>query len=67
MWITTVALVAGFMVLFFSGYKMNADMGLMTAITIVLALAMDFLFLPTLLMRMDSGSVVSDQHDLATT
>lgn len=69
MWITTVALVAGFMVLFFSGYKMNADMGLMTAITIVLALAMDFLFLPTLLIRMDSqsGVRIGDQHDVATT
>lgn len=32
MWITTVALVAGFLVLVFSGYKMNSDMGLMTAI-----------------------------------
>jgi len=53
MWITTVALVAGFLILFFSGYRMNADMGLLTAITIVLALAMDFLLLPTLLMRMD--------------
>jgi hypothetical protein len=29
---------------------MNADMGLMSAITIKLALAMDFLFLPTLLL-----------------
>jgi predicted RND superfamily exporter protein len=54
MWVTTVALVAGFLVLSFSGYRMNADMGLLSAITIVLALAMDFLFLPTLLIRMDS-------------
>jgi len=53
MWITTVALVAGFLVLVFSGYKMNSDMGLMTAITITLALIMDFLFLPCLLMRLD--------------
>jgi hypothetical protein len=29
---------------------MNADMGQLTALTIVLALALDFLFLPTLLM-----------------
>ncbi len=53
MWITTVALVAGFLVLTFSGYKMNADMGLMTAITITLALALDFLFLPTLLIKVE--------------
>ncbi len=53
MWVTTVVLVAGFLVLTFSGYKMNADMGWMSAITIGLALFMDFLLLPTLLMKMD--------------
>jgi len=54
MWVTTVALVAGFLVLVFSGFKMNADMGLVSAITISLALAMDFLFLPTLLIGMEA-------------
>jgi predicted RND superfamily exporter protein len=54
MWVTTVALVAGFLVLVFSGFKMNADMGLMSAITITLALAMDFLFLPALLINMEA-------------
>jgi predicted RND superfamily exporter protein len=53
MWVTTAALVTGFMILSFSGFKMNADMALMTAITISLALAMDFLFLPTLLMKLE--------------
>ncbi len=53
MWITTVVLVAGFMVLSLSGYKLNSHMALMTAITITLALAMDFLFLPTLLMTVE--------------
>ena len=51
MLITTIALVAGFMILAFSGYKMSSDMGQMTAITIVFALALDFLFLPTLLIK----------------
>ena len=32
---------------------MNADMGKMTAITIALALIVDFLFLPPLLMAVD--------------
>jgi hypothetical protein len=32
---------------------MNADMGLLTAITISLALMLDFLFLPTLLMKVE--------------
>ena len=53
MWITTVALVAGFSVLAFSGYKMSSDMGIMSAITISLALVLDFLFLPTLLMKVE--------------
>ncbi len=56
MWITTVALVAGFLVLTFSGYRMNFDMGLMSAITITLALALDFFFLPTLLMKVERKS-----------
>ena len=57
MWITTVVLVCGFLVLTFSGYKMNADMGWMSAITITLALIMDFMLLPTLLMAVDKSTV----------
>ncbi len=53
MWVTTVALVSGFLVLTYSGYKMNSEMGLLTAVTITLALIMDFLFLPVLLMKVD--------------
>ncbi len=51
---STLTLVAGFMVLSLSGFKMNAEMGLMTAITITLALVLDFLLLPVLLMKLDS-------------
>jgi predicted RND superfamily exporter protein len=54
LWITTIALVAGFLVLSGSGFKMNADMGLLTAITLSLALALDFIFLPTLLIMMEN-------------
>lgn len=53
MWVTTVALTAGFLILTLSGYHMNADMGLMTALTITLALILDFLLLPVLLMKFD--------------
>lgn len=53
MWVTTLALVAGFSVLTFSGYNVNAQMGLLSAITISLALLLDFLFLPTLLLLID--------------
>ncbi|UCD90750.1 MAG: MMPL family transporter [Desulfobacterales bacterium] len=61
MWITTLALVAGFLVLTFSGYSMNADMGLLSAITILLALILDFLFLPTLLMKIEGKTYETDK------
>jgi predicted RND superfamily exporter protein len=56
LWITTLVLVCGFMVLAQSSFKINADMGLLTAITILIALAIDFLFLPPLLMKLDTHS-----------
>jgi len=40
-------------VLAFSSYKLNVDMGALTVIAVGLALAMDFLLLPALLMFMD--------------
>lgn len=60
LWVTTFALVAGFLILTFSGYKMNSDMGLLSAITITIALAMDFLFLPTILMRADNKNKLAE-------
>lgn len=51
--ITSVVLVAGFTALTFSGFKLNSDMGLMAAVAIGIALVVDFLFLPPLLMAMD--------------
>ena len=51
--ITTIVLAAGFLVLSLSPFKLNAEMGLMTAITIVIALIVDFLFLPPLLMKLE--------------
>jgi predicted RND superfamily exporter protein len=53
MMITTISLVGGFLVLTYSGYSMNSDMGLLSAITITFALFMDFFFLPALLMKVD--------------
>ncbi|WP_268808489.1 efflux RND transporter permease subunit [Vibrio parahaemolyticus] len=50
LWITTVVLVAGFSVLAMSSFRLNADMGQLSAIVIFIALVVDFLFLPTLLM-----------------
>lgn len=56
LWVTTAVLVAGFLVLSMSAFELNAAMGLMTAITIAIALFVDFFFLPPLLMRLDRDS-----------
>lgn len=53
LWVTTLVLVAGFMVLAQSHFELNSGMGLMTAVTISIALFIDFLFLPPLLMLVD--------------
>ncbi|MDP7561828.1 MAG: MMPL family transporter, partial [Methylococcales bacterium] len=52
LWITSVVLVSGFVILTLSHFTMNSTMGFMTAMTITVALVMDLLFLPPLLMRM---------------
>ena len=46
-------LIAGFSVLTFSVFKLNSDMGMFTAITLAVALVVDLVFLPTLLLRID--------------
>ncbi len=54
--VTTLVLVAGFCVLATSGFKVSSSMGLLTAITLALALAADFLFLTSLLLKFDKDS-----------
>jgi predicted RND superfamily exporter protein len=49
--ITSIVLAAGFSCLAFSGFQINAWMGLMTAIVILLALVFDFLFLPAVIYK----------------
>ena len=51
--VNTVILSIGFLVLLTSSFKVNADMGLLTALSIVFALILDFLFLPAILLLMD--------------
>ncbi len=53
LWITSMALTAGFGVLFLSGFKVNAEMGMLSAVTIMIALIADYLLLPSILMRFD--------------
>lgn len=56
LWITSLVLIVGFLVLSTSGFQLNAWMGLLTAIVIALALAADFLFLPPLLMKLEENT-----------
>jgi len=51
--ITTLVLMAGFLVLALSSFYLNSGMGLLTAIILGLALLADFLFLPPLLIWVD--------------
>ncbi len=56
LWITTFVLTFGFMILAQSSFRINGDMGLLTAVTITIALIVDFLFLPPLLMLFDKDN-----------
>ncbi len=53
--VTSLILVAGFLVLALSAFKLNAEMGIMCALTIALALVADYLLLPPLLMKLEEG------------
>lgn len=51
--ITTIVLIAGFLVMSVSHYRMNAEMGVMCAMVIGLAMVVDFFLSPSLLMKFD--------------
>ena len=53
MLITSMVLVAGFLVLWQSSFELNSGMGILTALVIALALITDFLLLPALLMKFE--------------
>jgi predicted RND superfamily exporter protein len=63
--VTSVVLIAGFLVLALSSFKLNSGMGLLTALVIALALLADFLLLPTLLMKIEENS--NEKSTTATT
>ncbi|MGF1461788.1 MAG: RND family transporter [Maricaulaceae bacterium] len=66
--VNTIVLVIGFAWLATSSFKLNADMGLMTALAITLALILDFLLLPALLLwgaRFSKTQGASDAQDTA--
>lgn len=53
LWITSLVLVCGFLILSLSHFTMNGEMGLMTALTIAIALVLDLFLLAPLLMIME--------------
>ncbi|MFC1492945.1 RND family transporter, partial [candidate division KSB1 bacterium] len=57
--ITSIILIGGFSILLFSSFKINSDMGTLTAITIAVALIADFLILPSLLLTIDKNNTNS--------
>ena len=53
LFVTSIVLVAGFLVLATSNFEINSGMGLLSAIVIALAIFTDFLLLPPLLMEIE--------------
>lgn len=65
LWVTTVVLTLGFAVLTLSSFALNSDMGLLTGIIIVVALAVDFLFLPAFLLVFDKQKLSEESsHEI---
>ena len=65
--VTTFIISAGFFILSFSSFAMNSDMAKLTAIVMFIALLADFLFLPSLLMKLEGvkPSVTEKQDDIS--
>lgn len=57
LWVTSAVLIAGFMILSLSAFEVNAGMGLMTSIVIALALVIDFILLPSVLIKIEEVKV----------
>jgi len=53
LWVTSAVLICGFLMLGLSDFSMNSELGIMTALTIFIALILDFFLLPPLLMAVD--------------
>lgn len=62
LWVSSAILVAGFAVLGFSAFRLNSSMGLLTAIAIAMALIVDFLLLPALLLTIDRKKQTSNDE-----
>ena len=63
LWITSVVLVLGFLVLAFSSFKINQEMGMLTSIIFALGLFADFLLLPPILLFIEKLKACSKNKD----
>ena len=54
--ITTFVLALGFATLYWSDFTVNSTLGVMVALTILIAIAFDFMFLPGMLIKLDALS-----------
>ena len=59
--VTTFVLVSGFMILASSSFLMNAQQGIFTAMTLSIALILDFVFLPSLLLLIEERKYEKQQ------
>ena len=64
--VTTTILVLGFSILGFSDFAVNEITGLLTALTITIALTYDLLFLPTVLLKLDGWLFGRQQGEAGT-
>ena len=55
---TSLVLICGFIVLIFSPFQLNSSMGVLCAMTIILALVLDYILLPVLLLTFDKDKSV---------
>lgn len=60
--VTSVVLCSGFLVLATSSFKQNADMALLSSVTIAIALVADLLLLPNLLLTFDKSEKVTEEE-----
>jgi hypothetical protein len=66
LWVTTLVLVVGFLILSTSDLAVNGDTGLLVAIVITIALIFDFILLPPLLMLLDREKHETHQASVTT-
>ena len=56
--VTSIVLIAGFMILAQSHFELNSGMGLLTSVVIALALVIDFMLLPPILIKLEENGEI---------